>query len=106
MQDLLVVPGALVDELLQGLIGFLDVAEFGRQRDSAHHRLDALAFAILEQAAEVDAAPGALGLVAEFGLEGRGVDPEPFEDFGRQFGGEGLVHTLHTNKAPGRFRII
>jgi len=60
----------------------------------------------LEQAAEVDAAPGALGLVAQLVLEGRGVDPKPLEDFGRQFGGEGLVQTLDTNKVPGRFRII
>ena len=92
--------------MLQGLIGFLDVAEFGRERDPADHRLDTLALAILEEAAEVDAAPGALGLMAELGLEGRGVDPKPIEDFGRQFGGEGLVHTLHTNKVPGRFRRI
>jgi hypothetical protein len=92
--------------LLQGLIGILDVAEFGRERDPGDHGLDTLALAILEQAAEVDPAPGALSLVAELGLEGRGVDPKPFEDLGRQFGGEGLVHTLDTNKAPGRFRRI
>ena len=59
--------------------------------------------AILEQAAEVDPAPGVLGLVPEVVVEQFGINPEPIEDFGGQFGGIGLVHTGHTNKAPGRF---
>src|SRR4029453_19383854 len=29
------------------------------------------------------------------------IIPEPIEDFGGQFGGVGLVHTGHTNKAHG-----
>ena len=75
----------------------------GGRGTRADHRLDALALAVLEQAAEVDAAPGVLGLVAEVVAEQLGVIPEPIEDFGGQFGGVGLVHTIHTNKAPGRF---
>jgi hypothetical protein len=47
MKDLLVVPGALIDELLQGLIGIADREEFSREWDPADHGLDALAFAIL-----------------------------------------------------------
>src|SRR5512135_790006 len=65
LPDLLLVPGALVDELLPGLLGVLDVEEFRRPGDTSHHRLDALALAILEQATEVDSAPGMLGLVPE-----------------------------------------
>src|SRR5512135_883862 len=101
--DLLLVPGALVDELLQGLFGVLDVEEFRRPGDTSHHRLDALAVAILEQATEGDATPGVLSLVAEVVPDQFGIIPEPIEDFGGQFGGVSLVHTGRTNKAPGRF---
>ena len=65
LEDLLLVPGALVDELLQGLFGVFDVEQLRRPGDAGGHRFDALAFAILEQAAEVDAAPGELSGVAE-----------------------------------------
>jgi hypothetical protein len=60
--DLLLVPGAVVDELLKGLFGVLD-AVVGRERDAPGEGFDALAFAVLEQSVEVDAAPGGLGLV-------------------------------------------
>ena len=100
--DGLIVPVGLVDEVLQALVGILD-AELWRQVDAADHRLDALPFAVLEQAAEIDAAPGALRLVAEIVAEELGVDPEPAEDLGSEFGRMGLVHTIHTNKAPDRF---
>jgi hypothetical protein len=65
MEYLVFVPRTLVDELLESLLGILDVEEFGRPWDNGHHGFDALAFPILKQSAEVDAAPGALGLVAE-----------------------------------------
>ena len=106
MEDLLFVPGALVDALLQGLWGIFEVPEFSRERDPVHHGLNAFTLALLDQAAKVDAAPGALGLVAEVIAEQFGIIPKSFQDVARQFGGEGLVHTIHTNKAPGRFRII
>ena len=106
MEDPLFVPGALIDELLQGLLGIAGREEFGREGDPADHGLDALAVAVLEQAAEIDAAPGALGLVAEVVAEELGVDPEPAEDLGSEFGRMGLVHTIHTNNAAEIVRKI
>ena len=41
--------------------------------------------------------------VAEEVLEPLGIVAKPKEDFGGEFWGVGLVHTDHTNKAPGRF---
>ena len=100
MEDPLFVPGALVDELLHGLFGIVDVARSSAGSGTRlDHGLDALALAVLEQAAEVDAAPGALGGVAEVVMEVLGVVPKPAEDFGSEFGCKGLVHTIHTNKA-------
>ena len=102
-QDVALLPGALVDELLQGLFGVSEVREFGGPGDSGGDRFDALAFAILEQAAEVDAAPGELRGVAVEVLELLGVVAQPLEGFGGEFWGVSLVHSGHTNKAPGRF---
>ena len=103
VENLLFVPRTLVDELLQGLFGIANREELGRERDAADHRLDALAFAILDQTAEVDAAPGTLGLVSKIVLKEPGVIPEPVHDFGGQFGCKGLVHTIHTNNETRRF---
>jgi hypothetical protein len=80
-----------------------DVQEFRGPGDPSRHGLDALALAVLEQAAKRDAAPGVLDLVPEVVAEQLGVIAKPIEDFGGQFGGVGLVHTLHTNIAPKRF---
>ncbi len=100
--DRLLVPGALAEELLQRLVGVGD-RQAGWQRDGAGHRLDALAVGVLEQSAEVDAAPGGLAgaveVVAEYVREG----DEPVEDVGREFGGVGAVHTLVTNPAGKSF---
>ena len=103
MEDLLFVPGALVDELLQGLFGVFDAKQFRRPGDAGGHRFDALAFPILEQTPEVDAAPGELSGVAEEVLEPLGIVAKPVEDFGGEFWSVGLVHNGHTNKAPERF---
>ena len=103
LPDRLLVPGALVDELLQGLFGVLDVQELRRPGDAGGHRFDALAFPILEQSPEIDAAPGELSGVEEEVLEPPGIGAQPGEDFRGKFGGVGLVHTDHTNKAPKRF---
>lgn len=54
VQDGPVNPGALVDELLQGLDFILDVQPDG-QGDAAAERLDALALAVSELPSEVDA---------------------------------------------------
>src|SRR5262249_13241823 len=97
MEDLLFVPGALVDELLEGLFGVLDVEQFGREWDpigSRDHGFDALAFAIADQAAEVDTAPGALGGMPEVVMEALGVIPQPFQDFRSEFWRKGSVHTI------------
>ena len=102
-QDLLLVPGALVDELLQGLVGVLDVEQLRRPGDAGGHRLDALALPVLEQAAEVDAAPGSLGMVPEVVVKQLGVVAKSPQDFGRQFGCESLVHDIHTNIAANGF---
>ena len=103
VEDLLLVPGALVDELLQGLFGVFDVKQLRWPGDAGGHRFDALAFPILEQTPEVDAAPGELrGVVVEV-LEPLGIVTKPEEDFGGEFWGVGLVHNGHTNKAPERF---
>ena len=101
--NLLVVPGALVDELLQSLFGVLDVEQLRRPGDAGGHRFDALALPILEQAPQVDAAPGELPGIAEEVLERLGIVAEPVEDFGGEFWGVGLVHNDHTNKASERF---
>ena len=45
LQDGLLVPGALAEELLQGLVGVGDV-QARRQGDAGGHRLDALAVAV------------------------------------------------------------
>ena len=103
VEDRLLVPGALVDELLQGLFGILDRQELGWERDPSDHWLDAFALAILQQPAEIDAAPGALCFVAKVVPEEIGVAPEPTQDFGGQFRCMSLVHTAHTNKSTGRF---
>ena len=99
-QDLLFVPGALVDELLQGLFGVFDVEQFRRPGDAGGHRFDALALAVLEQAAEVDAAPGALGLVAEVVVEQLGIVAKPFEDFGGSSGVKVLFILFIRTKPP------
>ena len=75
----------------------------GGPGDAGGHRFDALAISVLEQAAEVDAAPGELSGVAVKVLELLGVVSKPLEDFGGEFWGVGLVHTDHTNKAAERF---
>ena len=77
LPDRLLVPGALVDELLQGLFGVLDVQELRRPGDAGGHRFDALAFPIFEQAPEVDAAPGELAGVTVEVLKSFGIGTKP-----------------------------
>ena len=101
-QGRLLVPGALAEELLQGLVGVGDLQPLG-QRDAGGHRLDALAVAVGDQAAEVDAAPGGLAWAVEVVAEGIGVVGEPAEDVGGEFGGVGPVHTIRTNRVGQPF---
>jgi len=88
-QDGVVVPGALVDELLQGLVGVGDSQGLG-QGDAAGERLDALALAVEQQPLEVDAGPRGGPRPAEVGGEGSGVVGEPAEDLRGEFRGVGL----------------
>src|SRR6185437_10240308 len=92
-QDLLLVPGALVDELLEGLLGVLDV-QIGGRGDAPGEGPNALAFALLDQAGEVDAGPAGGTLKGTGITEVGGVVLQSPEDLGGQFGGVGLAHTL------------
>jgi hypothetical protein len=64
----------------------------GAGRSTRDERLDALALAVLEQAAEVDERPVGLAGQGEVGPEGLGVVLEPQEDAGREGGRESSVH--------------
>jgi hypothetical protein len=78
-EDLAFVPGALVDELLEGLLGVL-AGQPLRQGHAAGERLDALAVAVEQQPLQVDAGPaGGLGLREVVGKEG-GVASQPVKD--------------------------
>lgn len=96
------IPGALADELLEGLIGVGD-GQSGGQGGLAGHRLDALAVGVLEQAAEVDAAPEGLAGPVEVVAEVGAIGAEAVEDVGGEFGGVGPVHTLFTNRGGRAF---
>ena len=85
------VPIGLVDEILEALIGVLD-AELGRQVDASDERLNALAFAVLEQAAEIDERPIGLAGQGKVGSEEFGVGFEPGQDTGWERGRESSVH--------------
>src|SRR5581483_4812650 len=87
-EDLLLIPGALVDELLEGLLGVLAGQPLG-QGDTAGERLDTFAFAVEQESLEINAGPaGGLGLREILSEEG-GVVTETLEHSGREFGSVG-----------------
>lgn len=89
----MLVPRALADELLKGLLGVL-AGQAVREGAPAGERLDALALAVEEQALEVDAGPGGgLGLGEVVGEQG-GVLAETIEDGGVESGRVGFHATL------------
>jgi len=96
-----VVPRALVDELLEGLLRVLDV-ESRREVDAAGERLDALALASWSSLGDRPRSRW-LRLVREVVAEDVGIIPEPVDDFGSQFRCVSLAHTDHTNKGPREF---
>jgi len=89
--DGLLVPVGLVDEVLEALIGVLD-PELGRQVDAADQWLDALAFAVLEEPAEVDERPVGLAAHGKVTAKEIGVGLEPGQDAGWERGRESSVH--------------
>src|SRR5262245_463849 len=90
--DGLLVPGTLAEELLEGLVGVGDL-QVRRQGDAVGDRLGALAVAVGDQAAEVDAAPGGLAGAVEQVAEATGIGSEPLEGLGVEIRRECLVHT-------------
>src|SRR5262249_32656089 len=90
-QDPALVPGALVDELLEGLFGVLAGQARG-QADAAGQGLDALALAVEQESLEVDAGPGGRFGLWEIWGESPGVVAEPLQ--GRQIKGRRVG--LHT----------
>src|SRR5262249_55867137 len=90
-QDPALVPGALVDELLEGLFGVLAGQARG-QADAAGQGLDALALAVEQESLEVDAGPGGRFGLWEIWGESPGVVAEPLQ--GRQIKGRSVG--LHT----------
>jgi hypothetical protein len=96
--DHLVVPGTLVDELLESLLGILGV-EVRREVDASREGFDALALAVVEQALEIDAAPDGLFLMGKAVTKDVGIILESIEDFRRQLRCESLAHNDHTNNA-------
>ena len=78
-EDGLLVPGTLIHELLQGLLGVRTRQAVG-QGDAAGQGLDGLALAVEEEPLEVDAGPaGGLGLGEVPGEQGR-ILTEAVED--------------------------
>src|SRR4051812_10035521 len=102
-QDLLFVPGALVEELLEGLLGVLDL-QVGRQGDALGHRLDALALAVEEQSLEIDGAPPGLPWPGELISEEVGIVLEAVQDIGGEFRSRGLAHTVKYEQDRGHVR--
>jgi hypothetical protein len=86
------VPTALVDELLERLLRVSHRGQFGRQAHPAGDRFDRFAFALLEQAMQVDLAPEALAGVVKVGAKTVGVRLQPLEHGRPQRGRESAVH--------------
>jgi hypothetical protein len=89
----LLIPGALVDEIPEGLQGITD-AEVRREGDASDQGLDTLALAISEQGAEVDGRPLGLTSGAEIRHEAIGRVPEPMPGIDVKRWCLGAIHTL------------
>ena len=100
----LVIPGALTDELLEGLVGVSGALTIG-EVDPAAHGLDALAFAVEQEALQVGRAVDGLLGVPEVVAEASSVSGQAVENGGCEFGGGGAVHISSTNR-PGRSFVM
>jgi hypothetical protein len=86
-------PTALVDELLQGLLGVSHRAQGRRQAHPARKRLDGFAFALQEQPAQVNPAPEGLARAVKVGTKAVGVlRLQALEHGGPQPGRESAIH--------------
>ena len=88
------VPTALVDELLEGLLGVGHRGQFGRPADPARERFDRFAFALLDEPAQVDSAPKGLAGVVKVGAKAVGVHLQTLEHRGPKPGRESAVHSM------------
>jgi hypothetical protein len=93
LPHLLLVPGILVDEVLQGLHGVAN-HEVRWEGDPLNQRFDALAFAVLEQRPEIHGRPRSSALEAEVWTEQVGIGPEPVQDVIIESGCGCAVHAL------------
>src|SRR4051794_26217584 len=93
LPDSLLIPGALVDEILEGLQGVAD-AEARRERDACGQGLDALTLTILEQSPDVNGRPLGLAPEAEVGHEEVDVGPEPMQSVAVEGWCLGAIHAL------------
>ena len=91
--DFLLIPRALIDEILQGLHGVAD-AEVGRERDASGQGFDALTLAVLEQSPDVDSRPLGLTSKAEVRHEEIGIVPEPMQGIDVKRWCLGAIHAL------------
>jgi hypothetical protein len=88
------IPAALVDELLERLLGVGHRGQFGRQADPPGERFDRFAFTLLDQPTEVDPAPEGLAGVVKVGTKTVGVRLQALEHGGPKPGRESAVHSM------------
>jgi hypothetical protein len=88
------VPAALIDELLERLLGVGHRGQLGRQVDPAGDRFDGFAFALLDQPLQVHPAPEGLAGVIKVGAKTLGVRPQALEHGGPERGRESAVHSM------------
>jgi hypothetical protein len=88
-----VIPAALVDELLEGLLGIGHRGQFGRQAHPARERFNGFTFALLHQAAQVDLGPEGLARAVKMGAKTVSVRLQPLEHGRPKPGRESAVHS-------------
>jgi hypothetical protein len=91
--NFLLIPWALIGEILEGLQGVTD-AEARRKRDARGQGLDTLTLPVLEQSPDVDGPPLGLTSEAEVRHEEIGVVPEPMESPAVEWRCLGAIHAL------------
>src|SRR5262249_20728986 len=98
-EDLGLVPGALIYQLLERLLRVLDGQSLG-EGDAAGERLDALALAVEQEPLEVNAGPLRRPGVGEVFGEGGGMVGQPAEDAGGKLWCMGLHASLYAPALP------